>query len=98
MTVKRPADDPPRDEPGLGRLDAALDQALAALAVESKIRDAIRAGQLDKAPGDILLDLALEAGIIDETERQTVLDADVVRDEVIQVDSFDPEAFRELRG
>lgn len=89
---------PPRDEPGLGRLDAALDQALAALAVESKIRDAIRAGQLDKAPGDILLDRALEAGIIDETERQTVLDADVVRDEVIQVDAFDPDAFAELRG
>lgn len=89
---------PPRDEPGLGRLDAALDQALAALAVESKIRDAIRAGKIDKAPGDILLDQAVEAGIIDAAERQTVLDADVVRDEVIQVDSFDPVTFAGLRG
>jgi len=89
---------PPRDEPGLGRLDAALDQALAALAVERKIRDAIRAGVLDKAPGDILLEQALEAGIIDEAERQAVLDADVIRDEVIQVDSFDPNVFAELHG
>jgi acyl-CoA dehydrogenase len=89
---------PPRDEPGLGRLDAALDQALAALAVERKIRDAIRAGKLDKAPGDILLEQALEAGIIDASERQTVLDADVIRDEVIQVDAFDPEVFEELHG
>jgi acyl-CoA dehydrogenase len=89
---------PPRDEPGLGRLDAALDQALAALAVEKKIRDAIRAGKLDKAPGDILLDQAVEAGIIDSDERQIVLDADVIRDEVIQVDAFTPDAFADLHG
>ncbi len=89
---------PPPDEPGLGRLDAALDQALAALAVEAKIRDAIRAGILDKAPGDILLDAALEAGIITEDERRQVLEADEVRDEVIQVDSFSREDFLTLRG
>ena len=89
---------PPADEPGLGRLDAALDRALAALAVETKVRDAIRAGRLDRAPGDVLLDRALEAGVIDDAERQTVLDADVVRDEVIQVDAFDPATFAELRG
>ncbi len=78
-------------------LDAALDHAVAALAVERKIRDAIRAGHLDKAPGDILLDRAVATGIITEAERQQVLDADVARDEVIQVDSFDPETFRSLR-
>lgn len=42
--------------------------------------------------------LAVEAGIIDDAERQTVLDADVVRDEVIQVDAFDPATCTELRG
>jgi len=89
---------PPPEEPGLGRLDAALDQALVALAVERKIRDALRAGLLDKAPGDILLDRAVEARIISAEERQQVLDADEVRDEVIQVDAFDPETFRALRG
>ena len=89
---------PPPDEPGLGRLDAALDHAVAALAVERKIRDAVRAGRLDKAPGDVLLGQALEAGIITSEERQQVLDADEIRDEVIQVDSFDPETFRSLRG
>ena len=46
----------------------------------------------------MLLDQALEAGIITGDERQQVLDADVIRDEVIQVDSFDPETFRSLRG
>ncbi len=89
---------PPADEPGLGRLDAALDHAVPALAVERKIRDAVRAGLLDKAPGDALLDRAVQAGIITTEERQDVLSADEIRDEVIQVDSFSPEAFLSLRG
>ncbi len=88
---------PPANEPGLGMLDSALDHALPALAVERKIRDAVRAGLLDKAPGDMLLDRAVEAGIITTGERQDVLGADEVRDEVIQVDAFVPEAFRSLR-
>jgi acyl-CoA dehydrogenase len=89
---------PSHDEPGLGRLEHALDHAVAALAVETKIRDAVRAGRLDRAPGDVLLERALADGIITEEERQTVLDADEVRDEVIQVDAFGSEAFQALRG
>ncbi len=98
LTLTRDIYVPPPDEPGLGRLDHALDHAVAALAVEKKTRDAVRAGRLDKAPGDVLLDEAVEAGVISGDERQQVLDADIVRDEVIQVDSFDPETFRTLRG
>ncbi len=98
MTLTRDIYVPPPHEPGLGQLDEALNHAVAALAVEAKIRDALRAGRLDKAPGDVLLDQAVEADIITRDERQQVLDADVIRDEVIQVDSFDPETFRSLRG
>lgn len=89
---------PPADEPGLGRLEHALNHAVAALAVETKIRDAVRAGRLDRAPGDELLGMAVEAGIISEEERQQVLEADEVRNEVIQVDSFDPADFSSLRN
>ena len=98
LTLTRDIYVPPPDEPGLGRLDHALDHAVAALAVEKKTRDAVRAGRLDKAPGDVLLDQAVAAGIITRDERQQVVDADIVRDEVIQVDSFDPATFRTLRG
>src|SRR5690606_19986928 len=56
---------PPPEEPGLGRLEAALAKARDALPVEAKIRAALRAGRLDHAPGHRLADLALEAGIID---------------------------------
>jgi len=89
---------PRAHEPGLGRLEAALDKAVAALAVETKIRDAVRSGLLDRAPGDELLDPAVAAGIITEEERLKVLEADEARQEVIQVDAFDPETYLALHG
>ncbi|MCB9667567.1 MAG: acyl-CoA dehydrogenase [Myxococcales bacterium] len=79
---------PPADEPGLGRLEAALDKAVDALRVEARIRDAIRAGRLDKAPGDELVRNAQRAGIITEDEIQVLHLADEARNEVIQVDAF----------
>jgi acyl-CoA dehydrogenase len=88
---------PPPDEPGLGRLEAALDKAVAALAVESAVRDAVREGRIVRAPGHELLDLALRAGVINEFERQRVSDADEAREEVVQVDAFDAAAYRQLR-
>jgi acyl-CoA dehydrogenase len=50
----------------------------------------VRAGRLDKAPGDILLEAALAAGVVSRDEYQQVLQAERVRDEVIQVDAFAP--------
>jgi acyl-CoA dehydrogenase len=88
---------PDQDEPGLGQLEAALDQAVEALAVEAKVRDAVRAGRLDHAPGQALLDQALEAGVIGPSEHKAVLRADAARDEVIQVDAFEPEVYETLR-
>jgi acyl-CoA dehydrogenase len=85
---------PPPEEPGLGRLEAALKHAVAALDVEARIRDAVRAGRLDKAPGDMLLDAALAAGVITPADRAQVVHADAVRDEVIQVDAFAPDEYR----
>jgi acyl-CoA dehydrogenase len=84
---------PPPSEPGLGRLEAALDRAVEGLAVESRIRDAVRAGKIDRAPGDALVDLALAAGVISEEDRQRIHDADEARDEAIQVDAFDPATY-----
>jgi acyl-CoA dehydrogenase len=85
-------------EPGLGRLEAALDHAVEALRVETKIRDAIRAGRLDRAPGEMILEQAQAAGIITDLEALAVMAADAIRDEVIQVDAFEPEEFLRLRG
>lgn len=85
-------------EPGLGRLEAALDHAVEALRAETKIRDAIRAGRLDPAPGEMILEQAQAAGVITDLEALAIMAADAIRDEVIQVDAFDPEEYQRLRG
>jgi acyl-CoA dehydrogenase len=87
---------PPASEPGLGRLEAALDRAVEALAVEKRIRDAVRAGRIDHAPGDALVELALRASVISEEDRQRLAAADEAREEAIQVDAFAPDAYRSL--
>jgi acyl-CoA dehydrogenase len=87
---------PPPGEVGLGALEAALDKAVRAIPVETKLRDAVRAGQLDRAPGYMLDEMGLRAGVISPTEYQTLQDAEAARNEVIAVDAFDPETFKTL--
>jgi acyl-CoA dehydrogenase len=85
---------PPHHELGLGRLEAALDKAVRAIPIETKLRDAVRAGKLDRAPGHMLDDLGLAAGVITREEYDLLNEARDARDEVIQVDAFDAEAYR----
>jgi acyl-CoA dehydrogenase len=84
------------DDPGLGALEAALDKAVGALPIETKLRDAVRAGTLDRAPGHMLDDLGLAAGVITRAEYDLLNAARDARDEVIQVDAFDPELYKTL--
>jgi acyl-CoA dehydrogenase len=87
---------PPPTEVGLGALEAALTKAVRAIPVETKLRDAVRAGQLDRAPGYMLDELGLKAGVITAEEYKLLQDADAARDEVVAVDAFDPETFKTL--
>ena len=88
---------PPQDELGLGRLEAALVEATGALRVEAKLRDAVRRGALDRAPGDELARAGVAAGLISQAELDALAAAEVAREEVIQVDAFSPEEYRKLR-
>ncbi len=88
---------PDPEEPGLGRLEAALAKARPALEVERKIRYAVREGRLDKAPGDELAERAVKAGVITSQERERLHEADLGRWEAIQVDEFTPEEYASLR-
>lgn len=88
---------PPVDEAGLGRLEAALAKARRGLEVEATIRQAVRDGRLDRAPGDDLADRALDAGVITPQQREWLHDADDARWEAIQVDAFSPEEYAEMR-
>ena len=88
---------PPQDELGLGRLEAALVEATGALRVEAKLRDAVRRGALDRAPGDELARAGVAAGLISQAELDALAAAEMAREEVIQVDAFSPEEYRKLR-
>jgi acyl-CoA dehydrogenase len=57
----------------------------------------VREGRLDKAPGDLLVAAAHAAGIITAEQVAQLTEAAAVRDEVIQVDAFEPDAFTALR-
>ncbi len=87
---------PPPGEVGLGALEAALAKAVRAIPVETKLRDAVRAGKLDRAPGYMLDAMGRKAGIISTEEYGWLQDADAARNEVVAVDAFDPETFRTL--
>ncbi len=89
---------PDAEEDGLGRLEYALDRAVDALAVETKLRDAVRAGQLDRAPGPALAEAGLAANVISADEMQVLNNADEARDEVIRVDAFTPAQYKKLKG
>jgi acyl-CoA dehydrogenase len=88
---------PQADELGLGMLEAALDKAVRAIPVETKMRDALRAGTLEHAPGYMLDDMALAAGVISAEEYELLDEAREARNEVVQVDAFDAATYRQLR-
>jgi acyl-CoA dehydrogenase len=88
---------PPAGEVGLGRLEAALVEASAALAVEARIRRAVREGRLEHQPGDALAQAAVAAGVIGERDLAQLASAERAREEAIAVDAFAAEAFAGLR-
>lgn len=82
----------------LGRLERALLLCTDVEPVMKKLRAAVKAGQLPKARPEQLLDQASEAGIITDSERRLVRDAEAARLEAITVDSFTLDEYRRNHG
>jgi acyl-CoA dehydrogenase len=85
---------PPPDDPGLGRLEAALDKVVAAAPAIQAIKTAVRSGRMERAPEETTFERALEAGVIDEAALKRIREAEKARDDAIQVDEFDPKRAR----
>jgi acyl-CoA dehydrogenase len=79
---------PPRDEMGLGQLEAALGKALEAQGVHRKIQAALKDKKLEKKPTETLLERAVAANVITAAERSQVEEAERARALAIAVDSF----------
>lgn len=75
-----------------GRVEQAFFKVLEADEVRRKLRKAMKAGDLDKTATNMeRIDQAIEKGIIDEDERQILVDAEEARMDVIQVDDYSHE-------
>ncbi|WP_445570737.1 acyl-CoA dehydrogenase [Pseudomonas sp. E102] len=80
-----------QDDP-VGALQYAADLLATAHPLHKKLHSALKQGQLDPAPGEPLIDAALEAGVLNATEAQTLRAAETARRKIIDVDDFDPQA------
>jgi acyl-CoA dehydrogenase len=89
---------PDANEPGLGRLEAALRLVVDAKDANTRVRDAVRGDALDAKPRETLFERAAAQGIINAEERANLDAAEAARDDVIQVDHFDPETYAGLKG
>jgi acyl-CoA dehydrogenase len=78
----------------LGRLENAFVLCFEAEQVVRKLKTAIRAGKLPKAPPLSLVDEAREIGLITESESALLATAEEARNDAIQVDSFTLEEYR----
>ncbi|MCW1243660.1 acyl-CoA dehydrogenase [Pseudomonas sp. SAICEU22] len=79
------------DDP-VGGLQHAADLLVAAHPLQKKIHAALKQGQFNPAPGENLIDAALEAGVLQAGDAQTLRAAETARRKVIDVDDFDKEA------
>jgi len=88
---------PAADQPGLGNLEAALVEVLAAAPIRGKIDAARRSGTIAKGAPQDMARAALDAGLITGDELKTLEHAEAARDAVIQVADYTPEAYADLK-
>ena len=70
-----------------------LELVTKAAAIYKKIYKAVKAKKLPRGKPQLLVDKALEAGIITADEAKLAKDAEAARNDAIQVDSFDVDTF-----
>ncbi len=89
---------PQSADDAVGALQHASDLLLAAQPLHKKLRTAVKAGQLQPAPGQSLIDAALHAGVLQPDEAQTLQAAEAARRKVIDVDDFDKQELTLAEG
>jgi len=79
----------------LAQLESALEKTTAAKPVITRLRNAMRDGQLEKGDPEQCLGVAVTAAVIDEREAAQVRAAIAARQQVIGVDEFPPDYWKE---
>ena len=81
----------------LGRIEDALQKVVAAEAVETKLRRAVRDGLLERDQEEVMLNAAVKQQIITKEEAEQVRAAHQARREAVAVDQF-PQDYWQTRG
>ncbi|HHL71083.1 MAG TPA: acyl-CoA dehydrogenase [Bacteroidetes bacterium] len=88
---------PAERDQALGRLEYAFTLAYKSDAVFKKIRQAVKAGEMEAVSKDRLVATALESGVITTEEAAVVAEAEEARNDAIQVDAFSLEDYMGAR-
>ena len=89
---------PQSAEDPVGALQHACNLLNAAQPLQKKLHVALKSGQVKPVAGENVIDAALEAGVLQPVEAQTLREAEAARRKVIDVDDFDKEELALTRG
>ncbi|MEK1837258.1 MAG: acyl-CoA dehydrogenase [Pseudomonas sp.] len=89
---------PQSPEDSVGALQHACDLLNAAKPLQKKLNTALKSRQVKPTVGESPIDAALEAGVLQPLEAQTLREAEVARRKVIDVDDFDPKELVLAKG
>ncbi len=89
---------PQSPDDAVGALQHACDLLNAAHPLHKKLHDALKSGQVKPAAGEPSIDSALQAGVLQPAEAQTLREAEAARRKVIDVDDFSKEQLTHSEG
>ena len=89
---------PQSPDDAVGALQHACDLLNAAHPLHKKLHDALKSGQVKTAAGEPSIDSALQAGVLQPAEAQTLREAEAARRKVIDVDDFSKEQLTHSEG
>ena len=89
---------PQSAEDPVGALQHAYDLLGASHPLQKKLHSALKSGQVKPAAGEHAIDAALQAGVLQPAEAQTLRDVEAARRKVIDVDDFSKEELMQAEG
>ncbi|MNN18881.1 Acyl-coenzyme A dehydrogenase [compost metagenome] len=89
---------PQSADDAVGALQHASDLLNAAQPLHKKLHTSLKSGQVKPVAGEHAIDAALEAGVLQPGEAQSLRDAEAARRKVIDVDDFDKEELKLAEG
>ncbi|EFQ64412.1 acyl-CoA dehydrogenase family protein [Pseudomonas fluorescens WH6] len=89
---------PQSAEDPVGALQHAYDLLGASHGLQKKLHTALKSGQIKPGAGEHAIDAALNAGVLQPAEAQTLRNAEAARRKVIDVDDFNKEELTQAQG